>query len=159
MIEYVRANLLRAAREGQIHIIAHQCNCHCAMGAGFAERLARVFPEAEAADKATERGDQSKLGTFTKAKGLVLGGTEPTVTIYNLYGQFGFWKPKPGEQNTDLPALGQALQAMAKDLGTAPGNIGMPKIGSVLGAVGVWDEVAKLIELAFPDRTVYIYTE
>jgi O-acetyl-ADP-ribose deacetylase (regulator of RNase III) len=152
MLEIIKGNLLRAAREGEVYILAHQCNCHCAMGAGFAERLAKVFPEAEAVDKATVRGDQSKLGTFTK---VTVRGT----TIYNLYGQFGFWKPKPGEQNTDLPALSQALQAMAQDVGDTPGVIGMPKIGSVLGAVGIWDEVAKLIELAFPNRTIRIYVE
>lgn len=38
------------------------------MGAGIAREIAKRYPEAYQADKATESGDKSKLGTYTFAK-------------------------------------------------------------------------------------------
>ena len=63
----IRGNLLDLALEGRFDVIVHGCNCQCAMGAGIALAIRKVFPEAFAADGSTAKGDRNKLGTFSFA--------------------------------------------------------------------------------------------
>ena len=63
----IKGNLLDAFDRGDVDVIAHQCNCFCIMGSGIAPQIAKRYPAAYAADKATVKGDANKLGDFTRA--------------------------------------------------------------------------------------------
>jgi len=39
MIRYVDGDLVQMAKEGKFDVIAHGCNCFCAMGAGIAPQI------------------------------------------------------------------------------------------------------------------------
>ena len=63
----VNGDLIDLAKRGKFDVIVHGCNCFCAMGGGIAFHIRKQFPEAYKADQLTEIGDESKLGTYTKA--------------------------------------------------------------------------------------------
>lgn len=142
-------------------VLAHQCNCHCVMGAGLAKAIKTAYPEAYYADLLTIPGDRTKLGSFTC--GLV--GSQrpdqiPERIIYNLYGQFGFGS---GLQ-TDYDELALSLFAMRNHLSglqclfpSFPVKIGMPRLGCGL-AGGDWLKVKPLIEQAFPGTDVHVWS-
>ena len=145
MLKYKVKNLINAALEGEVNVIAHQCNCYCAMGAGIAPQIANNFLEAEDADNNTVPGDSEKLGTCTMAE-------SKGVIIFNLYGQYG---ASTGEVDTDYEALESALVDMS--VGLLPfDEIGMPKIGCGL-AGGDWGIVSGIIEDVLDEFNVTIY--
>lgn len=151
MIKYVKGNLLDAFANGDVNIIAHQCNCFNTMASGIAPQIARRWPTVREADDATLPGDKSKLGTFTNA------WIEDGV-VFNLYGQFYYGRSKTGD--TDYVALGTALNAMRKwidnhYIADIP-LIGFPKIGCGLGG-GDWLVVSAMIEVVFDGMSVVIY--
>jgi len=85
-MKYKIKNLLDAFDDGEIDMMAHQCNCFCKMGSGIAPQIAKRFPEAKYVDDKTVKLGAKKLGLWTcdMAK-----RTHPTPgTIINLYGQF-----------------------------------------------------------------------
>lgn len=93
------------------------------------------------ADCATKRGDWRKLGTFTKA--VVEDGD---LTVYNLYGQFGYSKRDEGIRDLDYNALYDALDRMGDDVVANGGaSVGLPLIGCGL-AGGNWKIVEVMIE-------------
>ena len=117
---------------------AHQCNCFTTMGAGIAKSLAAQFPEVNAADAATVRGDISKLGTFTKAV------VTPTSTVYNVYGQYSTSRLM---RTTNYPALFSGLRAVMEDMvKNGKSTLGIPYIGCGL-ARGKWEEVEPFIKV------------
>ncbi len=167
MLKYKVGNLIEAAKKEEVGVIAHQCNCFCAMGAGIAPQIAEAFPEAEEADNATVRGDETKMGTFSHA-----WSEEWYLDIYNLYGQY---KTSNIGMATDYTALRTALRAMANDKDNLKDWInyeqqdnndystvkfGLPKIGAGLGR-GDWTVISKIIEeeLNEFDVTIYVLDE
>lgn len=54
-ITYVKGDILDVAKEHQVDIIAHGCNCFHTMGAGVAARLAKAYPAIVASDKESDR--------------------------------------------------------------------------------------------------------
>lgn len=152
MLKYVKGDLIEAARIGHIDVIAHCCNCFCAMGSGIAPQIAKAFPDAKVVDDVTRKGDAGKLGKFTL-------GLDWGVSIYNLYGQYGFWKKEDGSINLNYYHLAKALEAMVIDLkekGDDDLTIGFPKIGCGL-AGGDWEVVSQIIETVFDGFDVTIY--
>ena len=143
-------DLIAAAKNGEVNVIAHQCNCMINMGAGIAPQIKKSFPEAWYADSMTVKGDHSKLGTFTVA-------TSGNVRVYNLYGQH-HWKKNPNQINTDYQALTASLLRMADDLKSLNTEIkiGLPKIGCGLGG-GDWQIVSEIIQETLADYDVTIY--
>lgn len=135
-------DLIALAREGRFDVIVHGCNCHNAMGAGIARVIARAFPEAEAADKATTPGDPSKLGIYSSA---TVDCDGHALTIVNAYTQFGHAR---GRRNADYDAISAVFQAIAADFPDA--RIGYPLIGAGL-AGGDWAEIAPRIDAALTD--------
>ena len=61
-------DLIALAREGRFDVIVHGCNCFRDMGAGIAKAIAAACPQALVADRATAKGDRSKLGTISTAE-------------------------------------------------------------------------------------------
>lgn len=137
MLTYKTGNLLEATEDA----IAHCCNCYTTMGSGIAPKIKAKWPDVYAADCATKRGDWRKLGTFTKA--VVEDGD---LTVYNLYGQFGYSKRDQGIRDLDYNALYDALDRMGEDVVVNGGtSVGLPLIGCGL-AGGNWKIVEVMIQ-------------
>lgn len=158
MLKVVTGNLIDAAKNGEVNVIAHCCNCMCNMGAGIAPQIKRAFPYAYAADLDTSAGDQSKLGSFSLGVPEEVSGP----LVYNLYGQYRYGYNGKGRQ-LDYDALYDALEAMAKDLHkwvntSAEHKVGLPMIGAGL-AGGNWAIIEVMIEetlvKAGHDVTIY----
>ncbi len=162
MIKYEIRDLIEAAKNGKVQVIAHCCNCFNTMGSGVAPQIKWAFPYAWKADQETNRGDWNKLGTYSLGDPSKDGLDGPLV--YNLYGQFGFGKRNSGGRDLDYNALYNSLLAMAKDLysDNLPQTVGLPLIGCGLAA-GDWEIVEKMIERTLcaigHDVTVYIRNE
>lgn len=149
-MNYVYGDLLSAAERGVVDVIAHQCNCFNTMRRGIAPQIAARFTEAYEADQNTVRGSREKLGSFSFAEVQTMEDSDHIVSVYNLYGQFG-WNPHHGDYGTQYPALFSALRKMRDHLDSCSGpplNIGFPKIGSGLGG-GDWDFISAMIEEIF----------
>lgn len=67
-MDTISGDLLNFALDGRFDVIAHGCNCQCAMGKGIALSIKQQFPEAYDADLRTPKGDRAKLGTISTAK-------------------------------------------------------------------------------------------
>lgn len=135
----VYGDLLAAAERGDIDAIAHCCNCFCTMGSGIAPKIKSKWPGAFKVDCATKRGDYKKLGTFTKY-------TENNLTIYNLYGQYGYSRREEGKRDLNYEAIYNALDSMGDDVVSSGGKIvGLPMLGCGL-AGGSWNIVKLMIE-------------
>lgn len=78
-------DLIELALNGSFDVVVHGCNCQCAMGAGIAKSIKNHFPEAFAADQATERGNKNKLGTISHA---TVERDDCRFTVVNGYTQF-----------------------------------------------------------------------
>ena len=146
-MKIVQGDLIKLALEGEFDIIIHGCNCQCTMGAGIAKTIKSVFPEAWNADRATTKGDKSKLGAISYA-GVERGGHR--ITIVNGYTQF-HWRG-PGV----LADYGAIRSVMTTVKRLFPGTrIGYPLIGAGL-AKGDWQDISKIIdeELDGEDHTL-----
>src|SRR3954467_7348213 len=91
-----RGDLIGMAKSGRFDVIVHGCNCFCAFGTGVAKQIKEQLPAAFAADVATKKGDQSKLGSCSFAD---VGG----FTVVNAYTQFT-WS-KAGKTVADYDAI------------------------------------------------------
>jgi hypothetical protein len=76
-----------------IDCILHQANIYHRFGGGLAAQIAKRYPEALEADRATGYGDESKLGSFSVARvpvaDEVSGATVSELRIFNIYSQIG----------------------------------------------------------------------
>lgn len=138
-------NLITLAQNGEFDVIVHGCNCFCTMGAGIAKAIKSAYPEAYRADKATPRGDRSKLGTISFV-------TIKSLTIVNAYTQYD-WRGKKPLANY------KAIKSVFKKIKQKfPGKrIGYPLIGAGL-AGGDWNTISNIIdeELNGEDHTAVI---
>lgn len=147
MIVYRKGDVLND--RANLTIIAHQTNCHGAMGAGIAKQIAELYPEVDQAQKEMYKAGKQKLGAIQRIS--VEGGK---LTIVNLYEQKGT-RLFPGQKLTGYKALEQCLcrlKAMMKETDV----LGMPKIGAGRGG-GDWSRISQIIENVFGQTTVYIY--
>ena len=156
-LNYKVGDLCLAAIGAEVNVIAHQCNCFCRMRNGVAKEIAKLFPDAQAADNQTPEGSERKLGYWSLGIGKNCFGH--AVWIFNLYGQYYYGTDK---QQTDYKYLELALRRMAKRMYLMRGaaKIGLPKIGAGLGG-GDWGIISSIIEreLKAFDVTIYVLTE
>ncbi len=148
-MKVVKGDLLQLALQGQFDVIVHGCNCQCAMGAGIAKAIRKLFPEAYEADCRTFKGYVGKLGTFSRAKIVRDGVSFYVVNAYTQekYGLTGV--------NVDYRAIATAMRNVK---GFYPGKrIGYPKIGAGLGG-GDWEIIEQIIdhELEGEDHTLVV---
>lgn len=155
----IKGDLLELAASGTAGIIVHGCNCFHAMGSGIAGVLAYRFPEVPYEDEeSTERGDPSKLGTWTEA--LVtwqrLKGTDGVwtkhklpkhFTCLNLYTQF-----TPGPDFIESVFV-HALKQLNKEFKGK--HLWFPKIGCGIGG-GDWESVEALMLTHLTDVEVTV---
>ncbi|WP_284163496.1 macro domain-containing protein [Frigidibacter sp. SD6-1] len=129
-------DLIELALAGEFDVIVHGCNCFHTMGAGIAKVIRTRFPEAYEADRSTEYGARSKLGTISSAR-IERGGAR--FHVVNAYTQH-HWKG-PGIR-AEYSAIKACFEAIACDFDGA--RIGYPLIGAGL-ARGDWAVIAPLI--------------
>lgn len=152
---YEVGDLIQAAKDGYLDVVGHGCNCMCTMKSGIAPLMAAAFPAAHDADQATQKGDVSKLGTFSSAK-------VDDLLVVNLYTQYTFTGRREGKMDLSYDALKESLDNLADFLLEDPLNapwdirIGLPKIGAGL-AGGDWGKIAKIIRESLADFDVTIY--
>jgi len=134
-MKILQGDLIKAALEGQFDVIAHGANCFCTMGAGIAKQIKNTFPEAYAADLRTQKGDETKLGSWSSAR---IGSLE----VLNCYTQY-YYGFLFGVPPVDYVAIKKCMQWI-KTLYSGK-RIGMPMIGCGL-AGGDWAIVSTIIE-------------
>ena len=155
MITEVVGNLLDTDK---CDVIVHQANLFHTFGAGIARAILDKFPEAFEADKKTDYGYKSKLGTYSSAKITDSKGTSIRF-IVNLYSQTGLGgKDRQTSYDAMATALGNLRDRLEgrKDIF----SVGIPfQLGCGL-ANGNWTVVRAIIESVFADSKipVYIYT-
>lgn len=135
----IEGDLVELGKSGRFDVIVHGCNCQNEMGAGIAKIIAKEFPEAEKADKQTEKGGRDKLGTITHAT-VECDGHE--LTVVNAYTQFDY---RGRGKKVDYDAVKSAFEAIAKAFPDA--RVGYPLIGAGM-AGGDWEEIAPIIDAA-----------
>lgn len=158
---YKVKDLILAAQEGEVNVIAQQCNCFNARKRGIAPLIDKAFPEAAKADDSTVKGDKSKFGNLSFAF-----SEEFRLYIFNLYGQWGYWKRQDGLPNTDLVMLANALIKMKNALRSLKDfhetKIGLCKLGAGLGGAD-WSIIENIIKDTLCkngyDVTVYVLDE
>jgi len=146
MIHEIDINLLEYT---DIGAFVHQANCHTTMGSGIALQIKNKYPELYVADCKTQRGDKSKLGTFswTKCSNGQIG--------YNLYSQFHYGRDK---RYTDYNAMCDGLKSIrdhALSIGIT--KLGLPKNMGCTLAGGSWPIVRAIIEDVFANSPIDIY--
>lgn len=155
--KYKIGDLIKAAQNGEVNVIAHGCNCFVTMGSGIAPLIKAAFPEMYDADLNTVPGDRAKLGTCSVA--FINDGS---LTGFNLYSQYGYNRRKHGLRDLDYNALYDSMVEMKKALQGLYGGsmdkykIGFPKIGAGL-AGGDWNVIEAMIKSVFHDCDVTVY--
>jgi O-acetyl-ADP-ribose deacetylase (regulator of RNase III) len=143
----IKGDLIKLALEGKFDIIIHGCNCFCTMGAGIAKAIKAEFPEAFKADQVTEKGDKSKLGSYTQATTSQNGHS---ITVINAYTQFNY-------RGKGIKADYDAIRNVFKELKSeySGKRFGLPLIGAGL-AGGDWKVISEIIseELQGEDYTL-----
>lgn len=143
----IKGDLVKMAQLGEFELIAHGCNCMCAMGKGIALTIKKAFPKAYEVDCETTAADKEKLGTCSVAdceldKGQVL--------VVNCYTQF-HWRGTGSKISYD------AIESCMKWIKGNYSNkkIGLPLIGAGLGG-GDWNRIFSIIEKELIDCDVTI---
>lgn len=151
-LKYKVGDLIAAAKNLEVDVIAHGCNCYCTMGSGIAPLIKNAFPAAWKADLQTEKGSKDKLGTFSHA-------IQDSVIIGNLYTQFGYWGRNKGLRDLDYNAMYDSMALFRNMLVQRFGDnvqIGLPKIGAGL-AGGEWSIIEAIILSTFGSLDVTVY--
>lgn len=127
-------DLIQLAKSGEFNAIAHGCNCFCTMGGGIALQIKKNFPKAYRADLKTEKGDLSKLGTFTSAY-----VEKYDLDVINLYTQYRYGGKGTYVNYYAVEDCMRNINARYKGC-----KIGFPKIGCGL-AGGDWKIIRKIM--------------
>ena len=148
----IKGNLIRLAKEGRFDIIIQGCNCFCRMGSGLAPQIKENFPNAWAADAATEAGDINKLGNYTIGNELAYDkdGHPKALRVINVYSQYTY---DASTKPLDYDALTLGLKKINHNFKGM--SIGVPLIGAGL-AGGNWTRIRTIIVEQLKDMKVTI---
>lgn len=157
-MKIIKGDLLQLAVDGEFDAIVHGCNCFNSMGKGIALSIKNRFPKAYAADCRTEKGDYSKLGSYSFAEIQRTDGS--CFTVFNAYTQYTYW-------DRSVPVLFEydAFQKVLNSLRSIDLSFyhadevcprwGFPLIGCGL-AGGNKDRILKMIEDTMKDSNVTV---
>lgn len=150
----LETDLLPYLLSGETDVFVYGCHCFNYGGAGTAKGITENFPEAEATNRATKKGDKDKLGTIQWTK-IIRDDVE--FVIVNAYTQYHWEEPK-GEQLVDYKALRSVFETVKEEFGDL--RISYPKIGATR-ARGNWKEIKTIIDetLEGVDHTLLVYQE
>ena len=138
-MKIIEGDLLKLALNKEFDVIIHGCNCYCSMGAGIAQSVKKIFPEAFEVDEKTINGSKEKMGTISYAK--VFRNTHEII-IVNAYTQY-HWKGKG--VLVDYDAIKSVMKIISKKFYGK--RIAYPMIGAGL-AGGDWNIISKIIDSA-----------
>lgn len=135
--------------------VAHGCNCHSAMGSGFAPQIAKAFPIVEQVDNEMYEkytgpnglGNVAMLGNFSMARVFL------NMVVFNLYTQY-----LPGK-DLRMNALETAFFNINRLLSQSQQKrpiLHIPKIGAGI-AGGDWDQISKVIDSVTPDIDIHVW--
>lgn len=153
-IIYKKGDVVEAFKQGEVDVLIHSTNCQGVMGSGIAKQIKAEFPEAYHEYK------QSEL----YGGGLFLGEVSGAIFNRVTCGKFGGILNVNGQDqfidrtkcNTNYAALAKGLLACHEWIESGD-VVAMPKIGAGLGG-GDWKIIEAIIESAFQDREVLVYT-
>ena len=153
-IIYRKGDVLEAFKNGEVDIVIHQTNCQGVMGSGIAKQIKAQYPEAYEAymEQYHDQGDRLFLGDVSGAN--IYRGVFKFGTILNVNGQDKY--ANRSICNTNYASLAKGLLACREWFEKAD-KVAMPKIGAGLGG-GDWNVIEAIINSAFNDRDVYVYT-
>lgn len=157
MLKYKVGDLIQAAVDGEVNVIAHCANCFNTMKSGIAPQIVKMFPEAGEVDQSTVKGDRSKLGHASAAY-----DEDHNVLVVNLYGQY-YYGREEGRVYIEYDMLRKSFGIM-RDYMYKVNNrkIGLPKLGSKL-AGGDWNIIEQIIKDELTaynyDVTIYVLSE
>jgi O-acetyl-ADP-ribose deacetylase (regulator of RNase III) len=140
----IKGNLIHLAQEGQFDLIIHGCNCFCTMGAGIAKQIRSQFPQAWEADLATQSGDRSKLGSYSKA---CINTPSGRLHVINAYTQYHY---SGDGVLVDYDAVTKVFTALKNQFHGQ--RMGYPQIGAGL-AGGDWKIISEIIDSALDGET------
>jgi O-acetyl-ADP-ribose deacetylase (regulator of RNase III) len=140
----IKGDLIHLAQEGQFDLIIHGCNCFCTMGAGIAKQIRSQFPQAWEADLATQSGDRSKLGSYSKA---CINTPSGRLHVINAYTQYHY---SGDGVLVDYDAVTKVFTALKNQFHGQ--RMGYPQIGAGL-AGGDWKIISEIIDSALDGET------
>lgn len=140
----IKGDLIHLAQEGQFDLIIHSCNCFCTMGAGIAKQIRSQFPQAWEADLATQSGDRSKLGSYSKA---CINTPSGRLHVINAYTQYHY---SGDGVLVDYDAVTKVFTALKNQFHGQ--RMGYPQIGAGL-AGGDWKIISEIIDSALDGET------
>jgi O-acetyl-ADP-ribose deacetylase (regulator of RNase III) len=138
MLIKAKGNLLDMAERGDFDVVIQGCNCFNTMGGGIAKEIRERYPHVAEVDARTEKGDYTKLGTWTSS--VVTPNDDHAFCIINAYTQFDM---STGEDVFEYTAFELILQKMVRLWGSY--SIGLPYIGMGL-AGGDKERIIPMIE-------------
>lgn len=152
--EEVEGDLVKLALKGDFEVIAHGCNCFCAMKSGLAPQMAKAFgcDKFWLEDKLNHWGNINKLGQIDWELVELAENPNWKLIVVNCYTQYMFrtqQHPKP----LDYEALTLCLRKLNQKFKGK--KIGLPQIGCHL-AGGDWAVVKPLIQKEMADCHVTV---
>jgi O-acetyl-ADP-ribose deacetylase (regulator of RNase III) len=166
----IDGDLISLAKEGTFDVIAHGCNCFCAMGAGIAPQMATAFRcNYFHYERMEFKGDINKLGSIEYGKILIMPNGKTTygwdseappaggklfyvVNAYTQY-RYGSNHADGDKKPFDIDALTLCLRKMNHIFKGKV--IGLPRIGAGL-AGGNWEEIKVVIQRELKDCEIII---
>jgi O-acetyl-ADP-ribose deacetylase (regulator of RNase III) len=137
MMKVIKGDIISLAKEGNFDVIVHGCNCFCTMGRGIARDIRINFPNAAKSDKLTQKGDKTKLGSFSFSAEFINGHNLVVINAYTQYHWDGI----------GILANYAAIEKVFKEIKSrySGSRIAYPKIGAGL-ARGDWNIISWIIE-------------
>jgi O-acetyl-ADP-ribose deacetylase (regulator of RNase III) len=153
-IKVIRGDLVKLAQQGNFDVVVHGTNCFCSINPkSLSARVRQAWPPVYYADCQTSRGDQDKLGTFTRAIGHLPSGNIAVVNAYIMFEK----QTKRNIETVNYAALRECLKNIAKMY--AGQRIGMPLIGAGWNGGGDEDTCCDVIEETMENCLVTIVKE
>jgi O-acetyl-ADP-ribose deacetylase (regulator of RNase III) len=146
-MEIIGGDLLEMIDE--FDVVVHGCNCFNTMGSGIARQIKNAYPDVYAADRATIKGDKSKLGKYSNYY-----DAWNDVVIINAYTQYSYGNVR----SVNYEAVAKVFASIKGVYGNL--KIAYPMIGAGLGG-GNWKIISTIIdeELRGCDHTLVIYPQ
>jgi|TARA_Y100000310_G_C20540850_1_gene743215 hypothetical protein len=154
----ITGDLVQLVSNGEFDVVIHGCNCFNIMKNGLSKHLSEKFPNIDAADKKTLRGDRKKLGTYSYSVEKKPNG-EPFV-ILNCYTQYNYGVIHYKQGGFDYSAFEQLLAKIKARFSGRNLKICYPLIACDRGNADL-EKVLTLIDhyLTGEDHTLILFKE
>ena len=162
IINKVKGDLVKLAKQGEFDMIIHGCNTHATMGAGIAPQINNAFsglPLKVDEEYHIPVDSEERLGHYSECYAMS-DDEKVEFSVINMYTQHYFRTKPDGSPAVDYKAISEGFTRLNADqvkLGlTKPHikfKIGIPLIGAGL-AGGHWEAIEEIINLTTPDLEI-----